>query len=79
MPMRSLQSGAGPARGGRRATPHRRRGRRAARGSAPGAAAVAAEFIARRHCAALIRAFPMIPRGRKASATTMITKVKTTL
>ena len=53
-----------------------------ARGSAAaivGAAAVAAEFIARRHCDALMPPCPMSPRGRNASATTMITKVKTTL
>jgi hypothetical protein len=36
-------------------------------------------FMALRHCAALMPAVPMMPRGLKASTPIRITKVKTTL
>ena len=58
MPMRSLQSGAGPGCGDAAATHAPASRGRAARGSELGAAAVAAEFIARRHCEALIPPSP---------------------
>ena len=84
MPRRArATSGAGVAGGAGRRLPAargavaRRRGDCRRRSRPPPSAA--GDFIARRHCAALIAALPMIPRGRNASATTMMTKVKTTL